>query len=87
MMGGSYFGVSYLALPLPFFLPFEALSIAVKWTVWTSEVLLGFDNFFEGWLEPVFQTDFFFEEELVEVWDTDPIIPSTSGTSRDFEDA
>lgn len=53
----------------------------------TSEVLPGFDGFFEGELEPIFEIDFFLEEALVEVWNTDPTIPSTGGKSRDFKDA
>lgn len=85
-LGRSCFKVSDLALPLPFFLAFEDLSIMIDWMVWTSKVLLGFDEFSEGLLEPVSETYFFFEEVLMEVWDTNPIIPSISGTSRDLED-
>jgi len=40
-LGGHCFGPSALALPLPFFFPFNDLSTTVDWTGWTSEVLPG----------------------------------------------
>jgi len=66
-LGGSYFGALALALPLPFSLPLEALFAAVDWTICTSEVLLGLDEFLEGLLEPVFETYFCFQEYFTKV--------------------
>lgn len=46
-LGGSYFGVSDFSLPLPFFLPFEALSFVVDWMALAWKVyqdLMGFSK-------------------------------------------
>lgn len=41
-LGESCLGLSYLALPLPLFFPFKALSTVVDWKTSTLEVLPGF---------------------------------------------
>lgn len=69
-LGGSYFWVSNLALPLPSFFPFKALSIAIDWTTFTSEVLPRFLGVFEGGEGVVVGIDLCFvevEEVLLEV--------------------
>ena len=83
-MGGPCFRASTLALPLPLFFPFEDLFAMVEWIAWTSEVLPGLGEFWEGLLEAVFETDFYFEEDFARAWDTKPIIPSTRGVACDF---
>lgn len=57
-LGGSYFGVSYLAL----FFPFKALYVVVDWTTFTSKILLGFLGVFEGGEGAVAGVDFCFVE-------------------------
>lgn len=63
-LGGPCFGASALAFPLPFFFPFEDLSVAVEWTTWTSKGLLGLGGFCDELLGKTFETDFCLEEDL-----------------------
>jgi len=66
-LGGTCFGASTLALPLPFFFPFKDFSTAIDWTTWTSEVLPTPGGFWDELLGTSFETDFCLEEYLAGV--------------------